>query len=521
MVERDAGGRRSGGTPSPTRGRVDREERHRVVVIGSGVGGSVTAFRLARAGVDNLVLERGRRWPITPAGDTFPRWPSPDRRLLWLGRPSSVPLLSRLPWAAPAAEAVAARLLPRSTGLLDVLPHRRLTVLCGAGVGGGTLVYAGLLPQPRAEAFHRAFPPELDYGELDRVHYPRARRRLGGAEFPDDLLTHPRFRSAVLWRTALVEAGLPVEKAVSAFDFDVVRAELGGRARAAATIGQYMFTGCDSGAKISVDRTYLARAEATGRTEVRPLHEVTGIGQGRDGRYRVAVDHLDVGGAVLERVRITCDRLVLAAGGVHTPRLLLTAKATGALPRLNEFVGEQWGTNADQAQLVRVGSMPGDGPHGGPAAFLTREHGGLVTVAHAGVGGLGNRWMLCFGMGVPDRFGRWTWSDATAEPRLEWGPDGDAGTRRATTGLLRRVVEHVPTGATLHDPLGTHPLVLHPLGGAVLGKATDAQGRLHGYEGLYCLDAALMPGNTAAVNPALTIAAVVERCLDRVIHDFA
>lgn len=516
MVKRDRGGT----SPLTGRERVDREERHGVVVIGSGVGGSVTAFRLAEAGVDNLVLERGRRWPITPAADTFPRWPSLDRRLFWLDRPSSVPLLSRLPWIGPAAEAVAARLLPRSTGLMDFLLHRRLTVVCGAGVGGGTLVYAGLLPQPRAEAFHRVFSPELDYGELDRVHYPRARRRLGAAEFPDELLTSPRYRAAATWRTALAEAGLPLEKAVNAFDFDVVRAELHGRTRAAATIGQYLFTGCDSGAKLSVDRTYLARAEATGRTEVRPLHEVVGIGQRRDGRYHVAVDRLDVSGAVLERVRITCDRLVLAAGGVHTPRLLLTAKATGALPHLNEFVGAQWGTNADQIQLVRVGSMSEDGPHGGPAAFLTREHDGLVSVAQAGVGGLGNRWMLCASTGVPDRFGRWTWSAATAEPRLEWDPSGDADTRRATTGLLRRVAEHVPSGATVHDPFGAHPIVVHPLGGAVLGKATDGQGRLHGHDGLYCLDAALMPGSTGAVNPALTIAAVVERCLDRIIDDF-
>ncbi|MEV6823388.1 GMC oxidoreductase [Amycolatopsis sp. NPDC051102] len=241
------------------------------------------------------------------------------------------------------------------------------------------------------------------------------------------------------------------------------------------------------------------------------MHEVTGIGQRRNGRYHVAVERLDVRGAVLEHIRITCDRLILAAGGVHTPRLLLAAKASGALPHLNEFVGSQWGTNTDQIQLLRVGSMPGEGAHGGPPAFLTRSRDGLVTLTHTGVGGLGKSWMLCLGMGIPDRFGRWTWSAAADAPRLEWTPRSDAGTRRATTEHLRRVAGHVPSGATVHDPFGAHPLVVHPLGGAVLGKATDGQGRLHGYDGLYCLDAALMPGSTAAVNPAITIAAVVER----------
>jgi cholesterol oxidase len=60
----------------------------------------------------------------------------------------------------------------------------------------------------------------------------------------------------------------------------------------------------------------------------------------------------------------------------------------------------------------------------------------------------------------------------------------------------------------------------HPLGGAVLGRACDGFGRLAGYRGLYVSDAALIPGSTAACNPALTVAALAERCLDDVVaHD--
>lgn len=502
------------------RDRVDRQERHGVVIIGSGVGGSVTAFRLAEAGVDNVVLERGRRWPITPAENTFPRWPSPDPRLLWVGRRPPVPLLSRVPWLGSATEAAADKLLPRSTGLLDVLPQRNLTTACGAGVGGTTLVYGGMLPQPRAEVFRRAFPPELDYEEFDRVYYPRARSGLGAAEFPDDLLARSQYRSSEIWRDALVDAGLPAERVLSSFDFDRVRAELNGTARPSAIIGQYLFTGCNSGSKLSVDRTYLARAEATGRTEVRPLHEVTAISQLANGLYHLVVDHLDHHGAVLEKVAITCDRLVLAAGGVHTPRMLVTAKATGGLPRLNEFVGAQWGTNGDQMYLLKVKDMPAGGPHGGPPAFLTRSHDGAALVTNAGGSGLGKSWLLIPGMGLPDRFGRWTWCSITGRPRLEWARGSDASAHRATKDLVRQAARHVEGGATVHDPLALHPLVLHPLGGAVLTKATDAYGRLHGYDGLYCLDSALMPGSTAAVNPVLTITAVVERCLDHIVDDF-
>jgi len=54
----------------------------------------------------------------------------------------------------------------------------------------------------------------------------------------------------------------------------------------------------------------------------------------------------------------------------------------------------------------------------------------------------------------------------------------------------------------------------HPLGGAVLGKATDNFGRVKGYEGLYVMDGAMINGNTGAVNPSLTISALAERNIE-------
>lgn len=59
----------------------------------------------------------------------------------------------------------------------------------------------------------------------------------------------------------------------------------------------------------------------------------------------------------------------------------------------------------------------------------------------------------------------------------------------------------------------------HPLGGAVLGKACDYYGRVKGYKGLYVVDGALIPGAAGAVNPSFTIAALAERCLEKVIPD--
>ncbi|MFC4913819.1 GMC oxidoreductase [Actinomadura gamaensis] len=493
--------------------------RHRVVIIGSGIGGSVTAFRLARAGVDNVVLERGRRWPVLGRKAVFPSLTAPDRRLIWRdGEPSSLLATDR---SAPVRllRAAVAAALPRSTGLMEISPHRDLTIVCGAGVGGGTLTFGGMLPQPLAGPFRQVFPDSVDYEELDDVYYPRARRRLGAVPFPDDLFRHPQYRSHRLWRSALDRSGLPVERIPNGYDFDVVRAELAGTADASVTAGEYIFTGTNSGAKLSVDRTYLAWAERTGRTVVRPLHRVTDISQAGDGDYQVTVDRLGDDGAVAGRLVISCEKLILAAGGVHTPRMLTTARATGALPGLNEHVGADWGTNADQVLLLKARHAATGRRQAGPLSFLVRDHTRTAALTHMPLPWPVETGLLALaGMGISERLGRWRHRGGRA--RLEWSADNDAAARRRIRDLAGQAAGHVPGGATVVAPTALAPLTVHPLGGAVLGRATDAYGRLHGHQGLYCLDAALMPGSTAGVNPALTIAAVVERCLDHIIDDF-
>ncbi|MFG2000599.1 GMC family oxidoreductase N-terminal domain-containing protein [Spirillospora sp. NPDC048911] len=481
------------------------------------MGGSITAFRLAEAGVNNVVLERGRRWPAPAAVGYFPQ--HRDRSLFWGQgtRPSLRPRQNLLATGMRLTMAAAVIAAPRSTGLLDILVHPHLLVICGAGVGGTTLVYGGVLGQPRREAFSQVFPAEIDYEELDRIYYPRARRRLGGASFPALLLRRPQYREARIWHTALVRSGLEVEPIFSNFDFDIVRGELDGTQLPAVTNGQYSYTGCANGAKLSVDRTYLARAEATGKTVVRPLHRVTRISQDQRDRYEVAVDRLCENGTIAERLLMVCDHLVLAAGGVHTPQLLVTARATGALPRLNEHVGRQWGSNGDQSLLVSTPRRAIGGSQAGPSSYFGWNRDGTASIL-PGPTALPNGLLLALGMGIPDGFGRWSYRPDLGAARLEWEAKNDATARRVFGDMVRQITDQIPIKTRLIDPLGPH--TAHPLGGAVICKATDAYGRLHGHRGLYCLDGALMPGSTAAVNPALTIAAIVERCLDHIIDDF-
>jgi cholesterol oxidase len=59
----------------------------------------------------------------------------------------------------------------------------------------------------------------------------------------------------------------------------------------------------------------------------------------------------------------------------------------------------------------------------------------------------------------------------------------------------------------------------HPLGGATFGRVCDSCGRVKGYRGLYVVDGALIPGSTGLANPSLTIAALAERSMERILRD--
>ena len=516
------------------------EQRHRAVVIGSGLGGAITAFRLAEAGVSAVVLERGRRWPITPAGDTFPRFFSPDRRSSYLTPypvfPGQPPTVYR-PY----------------TGLYEKVSGDGMAVYCGAGVGGSTLVYAGGWIRPSEAVFDRVLPG-VDWAELDREHYPRAARRVGIAPIPDDVLAHPNYAGTRLFLDQARRAGLPAELAPNALDWDVVRDELAGRAVPSVSVGEYLF-GVNSGARNSVDKNYLARAERTGRIDVRPLHRVTGLTQDAAGRYRVDADRIDENGTVLERIVLVADAVFCAAGSTGTSQMLVAARETGALPRLNEHVGRHWGNNGDRIYLralvpERTGAHQG-GPFNvalrdqrDPARPVTVEFGAAPLPVEAHV-------MPVPGFGACRAVGEFRWDGVLGRARLHWPGDGDAAAQHDVREMVLRLVaaDHGPTAlgaalaptlagvadTTLPDPLrglvraaaeapagvvdagNLDPATWHPLGGATLDTACDNAGRVHGHRGLYVTDASLIPGSTGAANPSWTIAALVERCLDRVL----
>lgn len=476
--------------PARASARV-REERHRAVVIGSGFGGAVTAARLTQAGVHVLMLERGRRWATGQRG-AFPRFSKPDHRVSWM---NTVPVGRRYP------------------GMLEYFEGEGIAVVAPAGVGGGSIPYHGMSLRPRADHFARVMPAELDYEAFARTWYPRAEAMLRVGRMPADVLAHPRYRSTRQFAAAVRRAGFPEPGPVPmTVDWDVVRRELRGELPPVFSRGDVIF-GVNGPGKHSLDTNYLPAAQATGRLDLRPQHQVTGFSRDGTGRWIVDVDRIDTAGRVVERLRITADALFLGAGTMNTAKLLLRAQARGAVPDLPEDVGRWWGTNGDLI-LTAVLDRPTGTWQGGPANYATLDWDdpeGPVTMLFAAVPwpAEGNLMQLV-AMFIPDGHGSLTYDGVRDTLRISWPRTADA----RALGVARRRMARLTKAAGavgVYDSTRTTPSTFHQLGGAVIGKVCDAHGRVLGQRGLYVVDGALIPGSTACANPSLTIAALAER----------
>src|SRR5919112_797757 len=279
------------------------------LVIGSGFGGSVSALRLAEKGYSVSVLESGRRF----ADDELPRSTWDLRRYFY-----------------------APRLGMR--GIFRLSTFRDVTVVSGAGVGGGSLGYANTLYRaPKRFYADPRWAGLNDWESALAPHYDETERMLGVAEVtaddPADQLLREIGADETYAKTRVgVFFGEPGKTVPDPY--------FGGEGpdRSGCILCGRCMVGCPHNAKNTLVKNYLWFAERKG-ADVMPEHEVVdirpvGAPDGSEG-YVVTTERP---GAWLRKRRRTFKTrgVVLAAGALGTNKLLAASKLHGTLPRVSD-----------------------------------------------------------------------------------------------------------------------------------------------------------------------------------------
>ncbi|WP_329200461.1 MULTISPECIES: GMC oxidoreductase [unclassified Streptomyces] len=503
---------KSANTPSAP---IDAGAHVPALVIGTGYGGSVAALRLAQAGVDVHMIEMGMAWDTPgPDGKIFCNTLSPDQRAYWLRTRTKAPLNYFLGFPID-------RDIPKYTGILDAEEMGGIIVYQGRGVGGGSLVNGGMAVTPKRENFG-AVLPSVNADEMYDVYYPRANAGLGvGLIDPDWFNTVDCYQFARVGRKHAQRSNFPFVFVPDVYDWDYMKQEAAGTAIKSALDGEILY-GNNHGKK-SLQKTYLAAAKATGKVSISPLHKVTTVTPTTGGGYSVVIEQLNTTGDTIATKTVTADRVFFAAGSVGTSKLLVKLKATGALPGLNSEIGKGWGDNGNvmcgRANHLwdPTGKLQATIPCGGIDNWAAGGAFAEVAPLPTGI-----ETYASFYLSItknPHR-AEFSWNAATGKAELNW----QTAWKQPAIDMAKTIFDKINAKeGTIYrsDLFGTNKiwgdhLTYHPLGGAVLNKATDNYGRLHGHPGLYVIDGALIPGNTS-VNPFVTITALAERNIEKII----
>jgi len=509
------------------------------VVVGSGFGGAVLACRLAEAGRSVLVLERGREWAV----EDYPGVSGKH----WI-------------WDAERPE--------RENGWIDLRAFRNIAVIQGAGVGGGSLVYANVFIEAEAQAFAAGWPTGLDLGAL-RDGYARAGEMLEVGTLPDGQLTerHKSVREAAAAcgygdRFRKLELAVRFDEDWSYHLADAHDPRHSVRSRNAQGIEQGTCVhcgdcevGCPVRAKNTLDLNYLARARRAG-AEIRPLHLVSHVAAADRG-YAVRFERLEDGARVPGEVR--ADEVYLAAGSLGTTEILLRSRDVfGTLGRVSARLGQGWSANGDLLTLALHRDRPLSPTRGPTVSCAVSFLDGSVAGEKFFVEDLGfpdsmsnivrevawrtpvlasifaafvklprkhiplDRIMPWFGQAMDASDGIMSLRRSPSLPRrwkldLDWRPEASKPALAALAAVHRELGE--AAGGMLVEPLGRtlarYSITPHPLGGARMAETAadgvvDQWGEVFGHPGLFVVDGAAIP-RPIGLNPARTIAAVAER----------
>ncbi|WP_433167129.1 GMC oxidoreductase [Kribbella sp. CA-247076] len=514
-----------------------------VLIVGSGFGGSVSALRAAEKGYRVGVLEAGRRW--NDADIPKSQWHLPG--FLWF----------------PAAELYG---IQRVEYLDDVL------VLSGAGVGGGSHVYANTLYVPPKQFFEaREWSSITDWADELAPFYDQATRMLGAVRYP----YQPTDVDRVMLQVANdMGRGETFNKAPVGVYFGNpgVEAEdpyfggVGPRRTGCISCGKCNI-GCGFNAKNKLTTNYLYLAEKLG-ARVHELQEVFALQPLEGGGFEVYARHP---GWVQRAARwphrtYTAQQVIVAAHAYGSAKLLLHMQHEGRLPGVSTELGKRARTNSEQLLAItrtnaewkrdpdRIRLTPGSvsitsgvwpdavtsiepvywGVGNDLFAFLVtyHQHGEQKHPTASWVKQLLKQPGSVLSLSDPRRWAERTvimLCSQTTDTSIElyW-----SGRRLRSRHSGSPPSVHIPIveefvdrmAARMNGRQGALPFEVvnrtasaHFTGGIPIGDssesgAVDPYQRVFGRPGLHVIDGSVMPANTG-VNPSLSITALAERAL--------
>ena len=512
-----------------------------VIVIGSGFGGAICGARLAEAGYRVLILERGRRWDVKD----YPRTAADD----WT-------------WDHDHPE--------QKHGWFDfrVFPH--MAVAQGAGVGGGSLVYANISVEAKPDTFDHGWPSQITYNVL-APHYARVAQTMNVKKVPEKQWpARTKLLKEAAEKLGYGDRFRPLELAVT-FDDDwtyeqtdphdphkskqVVNAQ--GQVQGTCVHLGDCDIGCEVRARNTLDLNYIPIAEQHGAV-VKPLHLVRMISP-IDGGYRVDYSEI-VAGALVPGI-VTGRLVVVAAGSLGSTELLLQCRDVHVtLPDLSTRLGHNWSSNGDfltpsvhlgrQVDPTRGPTITAavdllDGVYNGQRVFI--EDGGLPNAAEGALRRQAARegdddrtraliatLRLIVSNALPNIMpwfaqsrdaGNGVMTLREGKLFLEWNSAESKPTIDAVVALHQQMA--LRTGGLPLTPITWTAcgdlITPHPLGGCNMGSSAadgvvDHKGEAFGYRNLFVADGAIVP-TPLGLNPSRTIGALSERIASIIVSE--
>lgn len=506
-----------------------------VVVIGSGFGGSVAALRLTEKGYKVAVLEAGKRFKDSD----FPKTSWDLRNFLF----------------APKFGLFG---IQRIHALPDVL------ILAGAGVGGGSLVYANTLYQPPDTYFKdKQWCDITDWKAELSPWYDQASRMLGVVDNPffspsDQAMKDAADEMGVGHTFKLAPLGIYFGDGEGKTNRDPFFGGVG-PARTGCTHCGACMTGCRENAKNTLPKNYLGLAESAGAT-VFPLTTAVEIRQLVDGRFEITT--VKSGSWLGRTKKFIANDVVVAAGTYNTLKLLHAQKEEGALPHISNCLGDLTRTNSEaltgalmnsadldftKGAAITSSFFPDENTHVEPVRYGKGSNvmGLLQTIATDGDSPAERRrhWARQFILNpslIKKILNIRNWSeravialvmqniDSSISVRAKkrasgWGLTSTNDSDRPNVTYIpaaNEVVRHIAKKykgvavGNVGELIGA-PFTAHLVGGCVISSApesgvVDPYHRLWNYPRIHVVDGSAVTANLG-VNPSLTITAQAER----------